>query len=105
MGTNYFCITKEDNKKRHLGKKSCGWAFLFHGYIEDDFSIRGYADWQKTLLQNGICILDEYGEKIKKRDFFHMVEQSLPETRTGVLNNNESWHDKDGFAFLTNYFS
>lgn len=105
MGTNYFCTLK-DNKKIHIGKNSCGWAFLFHGYTdENNFIICSYSDWQKFLSQKGLRIVDEAGVLMKKKDFFMLIDISLSYKKMPVLNNQESWSDEPGFTFLNKYFS
>lgn len=65
MGTNYSCRDKTRNsKERHIGKKSCRWSFIFHGYEELGFSLKSYTEWKKYLLDSEVKIYDEYGKKI-----------------------------------------
>lgn len=104
MGMNYYCVHKNFGK-RHIGKLSHKWAFVFHGYSEYDFGIRSSAAWKQVLSLPDIKILDEEGTEIDKNDFFNRVLQSLPEKKTTVTHDEESWHDEHGFAFLNKYFS
>ena len=86
MGNNYFYVF-EDTKKIHIGKQSDGWAFVFHGYRDENHLLNSYYDWQKFLSQKGLCIIDDDGEAITKKDFFMLVDTSLPHKKISILNN------------------
>lgn len=68
MGTNYYCYEK-NHRRKHIGKQSSRWQFLFHGYSESDFEIKSYADWKIYLLSDELEIYNEYHQKIEKSAF------------------------------------
>lgn len=106
MGTNYFCFEKNIGKK-HIGKLSCKWTFLFHGYDEYGFKIKSYDEWKNFLLMNEAKICDECEDDIDINDFLALVENSLSQSnkRHVISEGAKGWYDKDGFLFLDNYFS
>jgi hypothetical protein len=105
MSTNYFCVEKDTGKK-HIGKLSCGWAFVFHGYDEDGFKISNYEEWEKYLLRRSVKIYDEEDNKLNVKDFLKLVKDSLSTKRKKqtIQKDKKSWHDKEGFAFFNYYF-
>jgi hypothetical protein len=105
MGTNYYCLHKKYGK-RHIGKLSYKWAFVFHGYPEYDFGIKSYDEWKRVLLDKQVTIISgESDVPIDKKGFLVRIEQSLAEQKSTVMHNDESWHDERGFAFLNREFS
>ena len=104
MGTNYYCLHKKFGK-RHIGKLSYKWAFVFHGYPEYDFGIRSFDDWRSVILDNQVTIISEDDVPIDKEAFLARIEQSLADQKSTVTHDDESWHDERGFAFLNRYFS
>jgi hypothetical protein len=60
MGTNYY--TKEG---KHLGKKSIGWRFTFHGIPEQ--GLVSVEDWKKAI-GDGI-VVSEYEEELSWEEF------------------------------------
>ena len=68
MGTSYYCYEK-NHRRKHIGKQSCRWRFLFHGYSEPGLEIKSYLDWKKHLLSKEFEIYNEYHKKIKKKIF------------------------------------
>lgn len=134
MGTNYYlryniCENCERYSELHIGKKSGGWEFSFHGYrdwvsIEDgSFSpIMSFQDWIK-LLPSG-RIFDEYGTEITLEVFTAMVlkskgqmnhydycisEDYRSKTRLSQecqdLMMKDQWKDSDGWSFSDADFS
>lgn len=76
MGTNYYllkdyckCCGRYD--KKHIGKKSCGWKFLFStelGYSKDSVL--------KMLRQNKDYIINEYNERVNYKDLLKTMKNS-----------------------------
>lgn len=66
-------------EKIHIGKKSCGWRFLFQ--IHNDLyskNIQSCIDFLKRQTETGMWrFIDEYGEEISIDDFESMVRNSL----------------------------
>ena len=75
MGTNYYS-RDETHHEKHIGKKNYGWRFLFQTSSDHDVQINSYFKWKIYLLSDKIEIYNEYSDKIKKSDFFMMVESS-----------------------------
>lgn len=92
MGTNYYAVTEKnkceccnrsDIQKVHIGKKSYGWAFNFHGHrlgqyngdwfngdvIQNLTSWAEYKEWLKTQK-----IVNEYDEDVSYDSFVQLVE-------------------------------
>jgi len=77
MGTNYFHQKKKCENlistgyKKHIGKSSFGWQFLFRGYRDED--LVSYEKWIKELENPDKEIVDEYNETISLEAFKEMV--------------------------------
>lgn len=104
MGTNYYCYEK-NHRRKHIGKKSGGWKFLFRGYDKPDFQIKSYEAWRNYLLSNPVEIFDEAHEKVEMEDFFKIVDDSIVEKSHSTEDTQEGWHDQCGYAFFINKFS
>jgi hypothetical protein len=104
MGTNYYCY-KKYHESKHIGKKSCGWAFIFHGYDEFGFKATSYDEWKKFLLNNEVDVFDEYHEKVEIDELFKMIDESISEKKHPVENNMFEWSDELNYSFLNNEFS
>ena len=105
MGANYYCL-HEKLGKRHIGKLSYKWAFVFHGYPDYDFGIRSYDDWKKLILDEQVTIIsDDDDSVLDKEQFLARIEQSITNKKTTVTHDDESWYDNQGFAFLNREFS
>lgn len=122
MGTNYYAIVNNcDHCKRHdklhIGKKSGGWKFSFHG--DTELGLRSWEDWKKFLVDK--VIKDEYDEVVDSAWFVSMVNRSKDEklnhlqycldsdihgdrARKNIASGIE-WFDEDGWSFCTEYFS
>ena len=77
MGTNYYAVQKRPSLYRtmlHLGKASAGWKFLFHGYMNNDFTIKSIEDWKNYIRSKDLVIIDEYDTIVNRNKFFKMVE-------------------------------
>ena len=70
MGTNYYVIDKEGDKK-HFGKRSAGWDFALHVYPDE--GIRSLEDWLVLLSNKRIEVRDDYGRKIKLKLLLRIV--------------------------------
>ena len=113
MGTNYYAVERKFSLHRnilHIGKSSCGWKFLFHGYQDYELdwnkphiSINSVEDWKKFLSNTEeYGILDEYDEEISYDDFFKLVEEKQKE------NNSDDFRytaNINGYRFSFNDFS
>lgn len=75
MGTNYY--VKLGDEELHIGKKSCGWKFLFQRYPEK--LLQNFEDWTALLALNKIY--NEYGEVVDFADFINMVNCSRNNTK------------------------
>lgn len=66
-------------EKIHIGKKSCGWRFLFQ--IHKDLygkSIQSCLDFIENQTKTGMWkFIDEYGESVPLVDFESLVHNSL----------------------------
>ena len=79
-GTPYLLsVLEKITEEIHIGKKSCGWRFLFH--IHQDLyakSIEACLKYIESQTSTGIWrLMDEYGETIPIVDFEKMVRESL----------------------------
>lgn len=72
-------VLEKITEKIHIGKKSCGWRFLFQ--IHNDLygkSIQSCIEFLKRQTGTGMWrFIDEYGEEISIDDFESMVRNSL----------------------------
>lgn len=117
MGTNYYAVKKTifsfiDPPQLHIGKSSCGWPFLFHGYrsVEDTngFSktpIVSFADWEQ-VLNPWVKIVDEYGTEHTVQDFLEFVRKHAEyAVREHEVRDYRDWFDEDGYFFIDAEFS
>ena len=92
MGTNYdirfhICSKCDRYNEIHLGKSSAGWVFALNLNGK-----RHYSNWvgMKQFLKqeemNGGQIYDEYGGKMKVKDFIDLVESKQKEARYNEIN-------------------
>lgn len=84
---------------------------------ESNFNIRSYTDWQKFLSQKELHIIDDGGNRIKKKDFFAIINASLPHKKIPVLDKFFAYLEcpiqlehitcdrKSGIDFLLNIFN
>jgi hypothetical protein len=118
MGTNYYATKKLSQQgkddiikaitldkislardmmpyKKHIGKSSSGWAFLFNHNDWEDFT--NVEEMWKWLMQ---CeIEDEYGQPFSFYEFKNMVDNK--NDLVGRFNKSDWYIHKDGFAFST----
>jgi hypothetical protein len=79
MGMNYYCISKpcitcgESKDKRHIGKSSCGWTFLFEAYPLEGPTT--YKEWIEELYQAHKLIVNEENEFITVWDFNDIIHR------------------------------
>lgn len=96
MGTNFYlttwCPHCGDVKRKHLGKSSCGWKFLFHKYKD----IKNYEDFKEIIQTGDIC--DEYGELWSAEDLIDLIESKQNE-EADVYGENIN-----GYIFIDNDF-
>ena len=79
-GTPYLeAILEKITEKIHIGKKSCGWRFLFQ--IHKDLynkSIQSCIEFLKIQTETGAWrLIDEYGKTLSIEDFESLVRDSL----------------------------
>lgn len=67
--------SKEYIRGLHIGKKSYGWQFLFD--LNEEKYYKPTKQSIKAFLSDGYKIMNEYGERVTKRDFWKMVNQSM----------------------------
>jgi hypothetical protein len=107
MGTNYFsldvCRVEKTLRVLHIGEKSMGRTFLFHGYDEDNFKIKSFNDWKEYLLNGNVDIFDENWKKFDKNEFLKLILDSLSERRHDIEKHNGYWRDERGFLFTDHY--
>lgn len=126
MGTNFYAIFKAcphcgHGESIHIGKRSAGWKFSFHGTD----TIRSWVDWKEKLSDPSVLIQNEYGERLTFDEFRQTVEATeghdldhINECLEGVnspyhtreyarngLKNGSLWHDPEGWSFSSGEFS
>lgn len=124
MGTNYYVVDnvceccKRYDEKYHIGKKSYGWAFSFHGYKYDGLTT--WQKWKEYLVDK--IIYDEYGDKIDYTDFVNLIEtykgpkhiradgkknlvHNEEGRKEGWFNPEYDWDDPEGYSFCSREFS
>ena len=108
MGTNYYMMKQGNNGKEklvHLGKKSCGWNFLFRG----DKS-RGVDDWArwfqrvKALNMRGYEFWNDNGSMLTLEEFFSMASKREEKSQEAVASGRDGWTDSYGYTFYDKEF-
>jgi hypothetical protein len=114
MGTNYYlkvnhCKECDRHDLIHIGKQSWGWAFIFEN-IYPTMKI-----WHKVIQSKKAVIVDEYHEKVTKKEFWKMVAETKGKTNLftyeGERNRYEEnpekheYIDPDGYRFGKGEFS
>lgn len=95
MGTNYYLYRdycpycKRGKEIIHLGKKSCGWRFLFHGSEE----IPDYKSFCR-VIKTGI-IRDEYNRIIPYNEMIKIAKSRLKSEKP-----HDDAEDIDGYDFM-----
>jgi hypothetical protein len=117
MSTNYY-VTQRGKYSLHIGKKSAGWRFVFHGYRSRDLMSR--LQWQEFLTEGSGQIQDEDGHFISVDDFLQKVEETklgmnveqyyeaYPSHRDQFIDEllkHQNSVDAEGFDFSTGDFS
>ena len=88
---------------KHLGKQSVGWAFLFHGYPDED--LISWAKWFIKIMSGQYLIKDEEDRVILLKDFCEMIhEKKHLLTHFGSLDPRDHF-DSDGYCFYDGDFS
>ena len=59
----------------HIGKRSCGWQFMFNHHNEKYFNPRSKQSLMSWLQNPGYEIIDEYGAKLSFDEFWNMVTE------------------------------
>lgn len=86
MGTNYYLYKKGNgepfwerrlfSKELHIGKNSCGWNFLLHGYTR--LGINNPEDWDRLLTNDNYVIKNEYGEEVDSQELINLIYHKEP---------------------------
>lgn len=109
MGLNYFVIKKKSSIRRHIGKLSYGWKFIFHGYdyLYFNVNLKSRKEWEKYLLSEKLFVYNtEEDEIIDTNEFLKLVEESKSEKKIQPLTEDyKEWYDNEGFLFCDHYFS
>ena len=107
MGTNYYhrtgcCSECGRFDETHIGKRSYGWTFSFHGTDE----IRSWEDWQKKLLSGG-QIYDEGDMELCYESFEEIVVSKIDERHNHAerFPGDDTWIDSSGHSFCDGEFS
>ena len=97
MGTNYY-IETDKTEPIHIGKKSAGWTFYFHGPVLGEGQVRTAEQWRFLTMSPKVTIRDEYGSIIDLETFWLMVENSRGGwTQNSYEANNPSYSSADKF--------
>lgn len=100
MGTNYYleprkadCIEcgrpLEETERRHIGKSSGGWVWLWRGY--ESPALTAAASWFAYLAEavgGGASIVDEYGKTVELSELARRVVNN----RMSASRNSDSIH-------------
>lgn len=110
MGCNYYlrhrCPTcRHTRQPLHIGKRSAGWRFLFHGYgpRENRGRIDSWAHWRALLAEAGANVVKETGEVLSPQEFARLVEETRGERQHDPAHTDGE--DLDGWAFMYREFS
>jgi hypothetical protein len=108
MGTNYYALTNvciccdRPEETIHIGKRSGGWRFVFHGTEE----IRSWEDWRTFLRKPGTLIKEKYGPHLTLSELIEIVDESRPgKTEMFYPGQSTEWEDPEGFRFWDVEFS
>lgn len=126
MGVNYYyhtniCHECTRSDVLHVGKKSMGWTFHFHGYRTEfgaDQNIVSISDWEKLFKTVPGVLVDEEERVVENPlEFLHELERPTKEQqededspdRRGAWSPRPDplteWRDSEGFAFYDGEFS
>lgn len=105
MGTNFYAVRTRPTVEEpiHIGKRSCGWLFLFHGYNDKCHDppiiwniYNQVKDWlyRNTVEKTDYVILDEYDKPAEFDDFFKMVDE--------WQNDKDNQSNPDNFKYCRN---
>lgn len=100
MGTNYYLHTNfcpccgQPREKVHLGKKSCGWKFLFHKLPNRSFNYASFCSY----IREGV-IYDEYNQEWEVEEFLMHIAGELGDKQ------NPDCEHIGGYDFLQCDFS
>lgn len=104
MGKNYYAIKEKSSIRKHIGKLSYGWKFIFHGY-DWDLNLKSRKEWEKYLLSEKVIVYDEDDEIIDTAEFLALIEESSTEKKRAPLSEyHKEWYDEEGFLFCDHYF-
>lgn len=116
MGCNYYLLGLQGKQrsnsveyghyaKKHLGKSSLGWPFMFFALSTFD-SIKNV---EKNIYKPNHFIIDEYNRTIDKKDFLEMMAKTYTGKAMDMYKERfkfpKSYACDDGFVFTTTPFS
>ena len=112
MGINYYAVIDEHpncpcdkchkTTRKHIGKSSVGWSFLFKGYRHE---IESYYDWRMFLNRFHVRIQNEYGDQISLNNFLWMIDEKKDDKKQKVTKGYDNWIDEHGNHFSGYEFS
>lgn len=85
-------FVNELNKEIHIGKRSCGWKFLFNHQDGKYFDPKSQESLKAWLSDPHYQIEDEYGGKLTFEEFWDMV-------REWDANPNNNWDDSAYYKY------
>jgi len=124
MGTNYYliknkCESCNRHEKIHIGKRSSGWKFSFHGLVDNIPHIISWEDWKREIENSGMerPIIDEYEKTFSVEEFFLIVENTKNEELNHFdyclrkypgweerVSRKMEWKDEDDWSFSAGEF-
>lgn len=125
MGTNFYlrqtaCSGCGRFDEHHIGKRSAGWSFGFHGYRPDEDAthplgpVRSRADWVRAVGVFDGSVVDEYGRVVDDPVAWlagleapSLTQQRWEQDHMGPFYrpSERDWRDAEGFRFYDGEFS
>ena len=117
MGTNFYVHTDKCDKcgrynKLHIGKRSRGWAFVFHYNFEKELD--SYAKWKEFLesengtieCDNSVCYPLEEPGKISPSEMMKIIDSTKGGRtfQSGEWLADEHFTDPEGWPFMGGEF-
>jgi hypothetical protein len=111
MGTNFYQESEPCKccgavkEKKHIGKSSAGWAFVFAAYEEN--TPVTFQEWKEELQKDGYKIYDEYGKEYSTQEFLERVEsfQAHAEESKRLDVNSDVYYDRKGYRLCRRGFN
>ncbi len=107
MATNFYYrtnICSECNRfnRIHIGRRSCGWTFLFRAWKEESYPrLLSYKNWLKFFKDEPGVIVDEYGKEYSVEEFKNVIEDFKDGKKADY---DGVFQDDEGHSFDTREF-